>query len=181
MLSGINFGDASVIIDANNVTIKDCTFTGTASYWAIDQGNAFSGATVENCTFTGSKSPTETTVWISSKLGITIEDNTFLNSPADSIAIQQGVITGNYFSGEGYSTGAHGDAIYIPDTTGPVTITNNFIEETPNPGAAGNSNTDIRITDEAGANTSGMTVSGNYLLGAGFAFEVMNCRSPTCQ
>jgi hypothetical protein len=55
-------------------------------------------------------------------LGITIEDNTFLNSPSDTIAIMQGVVTGNYMSGEGYATLAHGDAIYVPDTTGPVTI-----------------------------------------------------------
>ena len=119
MLSGINFGDATVIINANNVTIKDCTFTDTTGFWAVDQSIAYSGAIVENCTFTGSKSPTETTVWIAAKQAITIEDNTFLNSPADTIAIQQGVVTGNYFSGEGYSTDAHGDAIYVPDTTGP--------------------------------------------------------------
>ena len=62
VLSGINFGDATVIIDANNVTIKDCTFTDTASFWAVNQGSAYSGATVENCTFTGSKSPTESGV-----------------------------------------------------------------------------------------------------------------------
>jgi hypothetical protein len=172
VLSGINFGDATVLIQANNVTVKNCSFTDTASFWAIAQNAAISGAVVANCTFTGSKSPTESTVWIVSKLGITIEDNTFLNSPADSIAIQQGVVAGNYFSGEGYSTGAHGDAIYIPDTTGPVTITDNFIEETPNAGAQGLSNTDIRITDEGGANTAGVIISGNYLLGAGFAFEV---------
>ena len=66
---------------------------------------------MENCTFTGSKSPTENNVWITSTLGITIKDNSFLNSPADAIAIQQGVVTGNYFSGEGYATGAHADAI----------------------------------------------------------------------
>jgi hypothetical protein len=172
VLSGINFGDATVLIQANNVTIKDCTFADTTGFWAVAQNTGISGATVENCTFTGSKSPTESTVWIASQLGITIEDNTFLNSPADSIAIQQGVVAGNYFSGEGYSTGAHGDAIYIPDTTGPVTITDNFIDETPNAGAQGLSNTDIRITDEGGANTAGVTVSGNYLIGAGFAFEV---------
>ena len=115
MLSGIDFGDATVVINANNVTIKDCTFTGTSSFWAVDQTGGVSGATVENCTFTGSKSPTEKNVWISSVLGITIKDNTFLNSPTDSIGLQQGVVTGNYFSGEGYSTGAHADAIYVPD------------------------------------------------------------------
>ena len=90
MLSGINFGDATVIIEANNVTIKDCTFTGTTSFWAVYQSSAYSGATVENCTFTGSKSPTETNVWITSNLAITIKDNTFLNSPTDAIDIQHG-------------------------------------------------------------------------------------------
>ena len=38
VLSGINFRDATVIIDANNVTIKDCTFTGTTGFWTVDQG-----------------------------------------------------------------------------------------------------------------------------------------------
>ena len=37
VLSGINFGDATVMIYANNVTIKDCTFTGTTGYWALSQ------------------------------------------------------------------------------------------------------------------------------------------------
>src|SRR5271170_6434031 len=91
VLSGINFGGATVIIEANNVTIEDCTFSGTSSFWAIDQITG-SNTTVENCTFVGSKSPTEKNIWISSWQGITVEDNTFLNSPEDAIAIQQGVI-----------------------------------------------------------------------------------------
>ncbi len=162
VLSGINFGSATVIIDADNVTIKDSSFTDTSSFWAIDQGS-YSGATVENDTFTGSKSPTEKNIWISGAGAITIEDNTFLNSPEDAISIQQGVVTGNYFSGQGYNTGAHGDAIYVPDTTGPVTITDNFLDETSNAGMAGASNTALRITDEGGNNNDGVTVTGNYL------------------
>src|ERR1700722_3368007 len=79
VLSGINFGDATVLIQANNVTVKDCSFTGTTGFWAIAQGTAFSGATVENCTFTGIKFPTEDNEWITSNLAITIEDNSFLN------------------------------------------------------------------------------------------------------
>ena len=55
VLSGINFGSATVIINANNVTIRDCTFTGTSSFWAIRQSTANSGAIVENCTFTGTQ------------------------------------------------------------------------------------------------------------------------------
>jgi hypothetical protein len=149
--------------------MKDCTFTGTSSFWAID--DIASGATVENCTFIGSKSPTEKNIWISSSQDITIENNSFLNSPEDAIAIQQGLVTGNYMSGEGWSTAAHGDAIYVPDTTGPVTITDNFIDDTLNAGQTGYSNTSLRITDEGGNNNDGVTVTGNYLVGAGFNFE----------
>jgi len=82
VLSGINFGTATVDIGANNVTIEDCTFTGTTGYYAVLQTGTSSGATVENCTFTGTKSPTEGNVWIGSTQGsMTIEDNSFLNSP----------------------------------------------------------------------------------------------------
>jgi hypothetical protein len=170
VLSGINFGTATVYIQANNVTVKDCTFTATTGFWAAAQANGVSGATVENCTFTGSKSPTEGNDWISSSLSITIKDNTFLNSPTDSIDIHSGVVTGNYFSGEGYGTLEHADTIYVTGSTGPTTITDNFIDETPNAGAAGFSNSDMRLTNEFGDLTD-VTVSGNYLLGAGFAVE----------
>ena len=80
VLSGINFGTATLYIQANNVTVKDCTFTDTTgTIWAAAQANGVSGATIENCTFTGSKSPTGSNDWISSVLDITIKDNTFLN------------------------------------------------------------------------------------------------------
>jgi hypothetical protein len=171
VLSGINFGDATVIINANNVTIKDCSFSDTSSFWAINQEGGYSGATIENDTFTGSESPTEKNIWISSSGNITIADNTFLNSPEDAIAIQEGVVTGNYLSGEGWNTAAHGDAIYVPDTIGPVSITDNFIDDTLNTGQTGYSNTSLRITDEGGNNNDGVTVTGNYLIGAGFNFE----------
>jgi hypothetical protein len=177
VLSGINFGGATVYIEANNVTIKDCTFTGTTGTLALGQAAAFSGATVENCTFTGSKSPTENNDWIASTLGITIEDNTFLNSPTDAIDIHQGVITGNYFSGEGYAPGAHADAIYVTESTGPTTITDNFIDGTLNADAPGAANSDIRLTNEFG-NLNDVTVSGNYLIGAGFTVEVAAANTP---
>ena len=85
VLSGINFGSATVTIEANNVTIKDSTFTATSSFWAINQAPGYSGATIENSTFQGSGLPTETNVWIVATQPITIEDNSFLNSPTDAI------------------------------------------------------------------------------------------------
>ena len=163
VVSGINFGTATVDIGANNVTIKDCTFTGTTGYDAVLQTGASSGATVENCTFTGTKSPTEDNVWIASTQGsMTIEDNSFLNSPADAIDMQSGVVTGNYFSGAGYLPGAHADAIWVTDSTGPTTITNNFIDGTTNADSPADSNSDLRLTNELG-NLSNVTVSGNLL------------------
>src|SRR5579863_3217627 len=37
VLSGINFGSATVVIDANNVTIKDCSFGQTTGFWGVAQ------------------------------------------------------------------------------------------------------------------------------------------------
>ena len=170
VLSGINFGTATVAVGANNVTINDCTFTGTTGYYAVEQTGSSSGLTVENSTFTGTKSPTESNVWIASTQGsMTIEDNSFLNSPTDAVDMHAGVVSGNYFSGAGYMPGAHADAIWVPSSTG-TTITNNFIDGTLNADAPANANSDLRITNEVG-NTSNVTVSGNYLLGGGYTVE----------
>ena len=43
VLSGINFGSATLVIEANNVTVKDCTFTATTGFWAVDQTPATAG------------------------------------------------------------------------------------------------------------------------------------------
>jgi Right handed beta helix region len=177
VLSGINFGTASVVIGANNVTIKDCTFTGTTNpYCTIRQPVTVSGAIVENCTFQGSKAPTETNAWISSNANITIKNNKFLDSPQDAVSIGGaatggGVITGNYFSAAAYMPGAHADAIWVTDSTQPVAITDNFIDGTQNADAPGQPNNDIRLTAEVGS-LSNVTVSGNYLLGGGFTVGV---------
>jgi hypothetical protein len=171
VLSGINFGTATVLIYANNVTIKDCTFTGTTSFWAVRQMPAASGATVENCTFQGTKSPTEIDTPINSYLAITIKDNSFLDSPGDAIDLSGGVVTGNYFSGAGYAPGAHADAIQIISSTGPTKITGNFIDGTADHAVPARPNSDIRITDDVG-DLNNVIVSGNFLIGAGYTVEV---------
>jgi hypothetical protein len=176
VLSGINFGDATVLVNADDVTIKDCTFIGDArSSFAIRQEFG-ARTTVENCTFQGSQLPTEGADWIFSNANITIKDNTFLDTPGDAIdiggkATGGGVISGNYFSGSGYATGAHADAIWVTKSTQPITITNNFIDQTPHPDSAGASNSAVRITAEVG-NVANVTVSGNYLIGGSTAVGV---------
>ena len=106
VLSGINFGSATLAIEANNVTVEDCTFTATTSFWTISQTPGYSGATIEDSTFQGSGSPTEINVWINATQSITIKDNTFLDSPTDAIDFAGGVVTGNYFSGAGFCDGS---------------------------------------------------------------------------
>ena len=171
VLSGINFGSATVTIEANNVTIKDSTFTATSSFWTINQAAGYSGATIEDNTFQGSGSPTETNVWINATQNITIEGNSFLNSPTDAIDFEGGVVTGNYFSGAGFGTGAHADAIQMLAATGPTTITDNFFDGTWNPNAAANANSEIRIVSQ-GSNISNVNISGNYLLGGAYTVEI---------
>jgi hypothetical protein len=171
VLSGINFGSATLTIEANNVTVEDCTFTATASFWTISQTPGYSGATVEDSTFQGSGAPTETNVWIDATQNITIKDNTFLDSPTDAIDFAGGVVTGNYFSGAGYATGAHADAIQMLGANAPTTITDNLIDGTYNAGSAAEANSDIRIWSQ-GASISNVTVSGNYLLGGAYTLEI---------
>jgi hypothetical protein len=53
-----------VTIEANDVTIKNSTFTATSSFWTISQAPGYSGATIEDSTFQGSGAPTEGNMWI---------------------------------------------------------------------------------------------------------------------
>jgi hypothetical protein len=178
VLSGINFGSATVDIDANNVTIENCTFQAGASEWyCVQQYASASGAVVQNNTFTGGSAanPLQLTAFIGSPNEISVLNNSFVNAPGDAVDLQNGVVSGNYFSGAGYSsTGAHPDAIWVGATTGPVAITDNFIDATWAPGATsvanGVTNSAVRITTEQG-NTSNVTVTGNYLLGGTFTLS----------
>ena len=166
VLSGINFGSATLYIAAQNVTVKNCTFVAGSSSYSVYQAEGASGATIENCTFTGPTTSTPLVAFVTSQGPITIENNSFINTPSHAININAGVVTGNYFSGGGYQTGAHADAIWIGATTAPVSITNNFIDWTATPGAPAGTNNAIWINPGVGTGVvSDVTVSGNYLLG----------------
>jgi Peptidase M10 serralysin C terminal len=177
VLNGINFGTANVIIKANNVTIKNCSFSGTiagpAGAEAIWQRAGYSGATVENCTFTGFPSTTNGPCFITSVNNIIIKNNSFIDTPWWDIYINAGTITGNYFTGAGFLAGAHSDAIYVSGATGPVSITNNFIDWTATPGALVAPNDAIRIDTIQGSDKN-VTVSGNYLIGGSYTIDALD-------
>ena len=172
VLSGINFGTASVAIAANNVTVKDCTFqAGSNEWYCVEQYETVSGAVVQQCTFNGGSASNllPLAAFVSSSTQISVLNNSFLNAPSDAVDLENGVVSGNYFSGAGYSSsGLHPDMIWVGATTGPVSITNNFIDATYATGATafnnGGVNSAVRITAEQG-NTSNVSVTGNVLLG----------------
>ena len=103
VLSGINFGTATVTIDANNVTIKDSTFTATSVSGQSTKLPAIAGRQSKTTTFQGSGSPTETNVWIdATRDNITIKGQLVSQLADRRRRFQGGVVTGNYFSGAGF-------------------------------------------------------------------------------
>ncbi len=179
IVSGYNFGNATIAVCASNVTIENCSFAATTGYDAI-QVNSGTNTTVTNCTFDGEGIPSPLCMWITSKTPITVTNNRFLDTPSDGVDLSGGgLISGNYFSGAGYaSTGLHPDAITINDSTAPMTISNNFIDWTANPNSTSFSNDCIRITAMT-SGTSNATVTGNYLIGGSAVIDAGNMGTGT--
>src|SRR5271165_213894 len=153
VLSGYNFGSATVMVEADNVTIQDCDFTATTGSYAVRVANGYTNTTVTQCSFNGEAVPAPLAAWVMSKGQVTITDNSFIDTPADGLDLfGSGVIAGNYFSGAGYtSNGTHPDAIWLTNTSGPFSVTNNFIDWTTNPSSVYITNDCIRITTELGS------------------------------
>ncbi|WP_294541429.1 M10 family metallopeptidase C-terminal domain-containing protein [uncultured Rhodoblastus sp.] len=174
VLNGIDFGSATVQIMANNVTIENCTFTGTTGWYAVDQLNYVSGAVVKNNSFINPELSLKEAAVILSRTPITILNNTFIDTPGDGIDMTSGIVSGNYFSGAGYtSNGTHPDAIWISDSLGPTVITNNFIDWSPNPTSTFYTNDCVRVTTELG-NAQNITISGNYMFGGSCVIDAGN-------
>ena len=163
VLNGYNFSGTDVMVWGNNATIENCTFNDQGSgYDTVVQESGASGMAVQNCTFNGGDD-VPLADFVNSVSGYaTITDNTFIGTPGHTIQLTDGVVSGNYISGGGYMTGDHGDAINVYDTTGPVLITDNYVDwtVTDNPGTLNNA---VRITTDSG-DTSNVTVTDNILL-----------------
>ncbi|MGO9423386.1 hypothetical protein [Roseiarcus sp.] len=167
VLSGYDFGSATVMVEANNVTIQDCSFGASATNWySIQVANGCTNTTITNYTFNSEDAASAKNAWVVSAGQVTITNNSFIDSPSDALDLTgSGVVSGNYFSGAGNnSTGAHPDGIWITDSSGPFSITDNFIDWTADPNETVGPNDCIRITAELGS-VSNVTVSGNFLLG----------------
>jgi hypothetical protein len=134
VLSGYNFGSAEVVVEANNVTIQDCTFVGTTGNYAVTVRPGYGNTTLTNDTFTSNGKALPLAAWVATHGTVTVTSNKFLDTPADALHCNGGgTISGNYFSGAGYSNGQHPDGIWVTNSTTPLSITNNFIDLTKNP------------------------------------------------
>jgi hypothetical protein len=166
VLSGYNFSGAHVVVWGNNCTIENCTFNDQGSIIGstneVTQELTASGMTVEDCTFNGGDDVPTMSNFVFSVSGFTtIRDNSFIDTPEHDVQITDGVVSGNSFSGGGYAPNDHADAINVYDTTGPVLITDNYVDWT-NTDVPGIMNNAVRITTDNG-NTSNVTVTDNIL------------------
>ena len=174
-LIGYDLGSASVYVKANNVAVEDCNFTATTGFWAIETQSGYGNTTISNNTFNGGGVPSQLACWVSSQGEVNITGNVFIDTPSDAVDVTGGgLISGNYFSGAGYtSNGGHPDAIWITNSTAPMSITDNFIDWTTNPDSNSGANDCVRITSDVGS-VSNVTVSGNYLIGGSFGIDAGN-------
>jgi Peptidase M10 serralysin C terminal len=169
VLNGVNFGGLTVEIRANNVKIENSDFSAPIGSAGIQVDGGFSGTVVTNNTFDSHLVPANAG-WIWSQGQITVTDNKFIDSPGDGVDLGSGVVSGNYFEGVGNASGGqHADAIWVTNSQGPVTISNNFIDWVAD-GTESYVNNTVRITTEEGS-VNNVTVTGNYLLGGSYTIS----------
>jgi hypothetical protein len=175
VLNGINFGSATVDIQANNVTVENCLFAGTTSYYAVSVYGGYRNTTVTNCTFDGEQQYLPLAAWITTGGSATVINNQFFYTPSDGLHCDGGgTISGNFFYGAGFtSNGLHPDGIWVTGSTAPLTISDNLIDWTPTANSNYGTNDGIRITVEV-ASVSNVTVTGNYLLDGGTSIDAGN-------
>src|SRR6266568_3948207 len=165
VLDGYDFRGVMVTVNASNVTIKNSTFDDATGYWAVREATGYNGLTIDHSTFAGTKVDHVYASFISTGLGTaTITNNSFLNAPSDAVQIGGGTISGNYFAGAGYQTGAHADAINVlTATSAPIDISGNFVDWTSNADAKAETNNAIHIVSGPGV-ISNVSVHDNVLV-----------------
>ncbi len=78
-VSGYNFGNATIYVDASNVTIENCSFAATTGWYAV-QVNSGTNTTITNCTFDSDAIPSKLSAWVMSKSLVTITNNRFIDT-----------------------------------------------------------------------------------------------------
>jgi len=172
VVSGYDFSGTTVVVMGNNVTVQNSKFDAAFGWYALTQFKGFSGLVVDHNTFDGLKIDKEYARFVNSGEGkITITYNEFKNAQTDAVELTHGLVANNYFNGTGYQTGAHADAIWVYKTTGPVVITNNFVDSRQPADAPTVPNNAVQIVNKFG-DVHNVTVTKNVLLGGSYTVNV---------
>jgi hypothetical protein len=176
-----DFRGYSVVNWGQNVSFVNCLFdfTGPAAY-VIQNNTGVKALSLTNCSFVGSFAaavpPTgPDVIAISGFTAVTTVSNClFQEVPSHAIHLAAGSVTGCYFNGLANIVGTHADAISVPCTCAPVTISGNTIDGTWWNAAdvLGNENSGLYIRTDGGDNVMGVTVTNNVIMGGANGADV---------
>ena len=170
VISGIDFGNTGVLVNATGVTIENCIFANPGGYYGVT--NNAPGTIIQNCTFTGPSvgGPGIVQSSITSQVAVNVKACSFINTAMHAVGPNAGSVVGCFFQGCGMQTGAHADAIDCEGSSGPLLIQGNFIDWTLTPGAMVGGNEAIRACVNAAETTAiyDVTITGNYIIGADY-------------
>lgn len=172
-LSNIDFRGVSVYVQANNVTLTNCTFDASVGSVAVRGMSGYANLTIDHCSFDGLKLDKSFLPIYAMGTNTVVTNSSFKNAQSDVISIASGRIADNLIDGSGYQTGAHADAISISGfkTNGPIVIENNVIDWRSQSDAKVETNQAIRVTSDVGS-ISGITVQHNVLLGGSYTIGI---------
>jgi hypothetical protein len=182
VLRGINFSGCNVDVQANDVRFVDCLLDAYAlnttpngpvvAPFVVRQYPGFRGLVVEYATIDGRRVGSGAGTAVMSDDGAaSVRDSIFVNLPADAINLPAGEVTRCRISSLGWGSGAHADGIVVPRQTGPIAITCNDIDGTPDDAPA-DANHLIQICPALGAITQGVTIATNVLTGGTYSIAV---------
>jgi hypothetical protein len=164
VLAGYDLSQTYVDAKANDCTIRDCLL-GTAGYYTVRQYAGIRGLTVEWSTFDGKQTGTGagTSVWGGDGV-LAVRNCDLRGLPSDAIKLSAGTVEECRIASIGWGVKAHGDAIVIASTTGPVVLRRNWIDLTPDGAPAGGNNA-LRVNAADGTNVSGVQAINNVMIG----------------
>jgi hypothetical protein len=179
-LTNYDFRGYSVVNWGQGVSFINCLFDFSGPATFVVQNNAGVGAlTVTDCSFIGSfAAPAPNGPGLGAISGdaavCTISGCLFQDVPSHAIHLAGGSVTGNYFNGFANVVGTHADAISVPCTCAPVTISGNTIDGTWWNAAdvLGNENSGLYIRTDGGDNTHGVTITNNVILGGSAGVDI---------
>lgn len=166
IIDGFDLRNHDILVQADNVTLRNCLLNATAYHTVQCMMNR--GFVCEFNMFDGEKADRQHSDFVYSEVGdIIYRNNIAIESPTDQINIVGGLVEHNAFVSAAFATGAHADAISVHKTFAPVVIRENYIDFTNRPGQKTGTNAAVKVVSHFGL-INDVLVEANVLLGGGF-------------